>query len=331
MYSNYLVTVDEVSDDGETSNDEMEQQSCSGQPPVNDQALGNDQNSDFDNDQNLNSGQEENVDDQNSVDERSNSDNERQDSNGKRSNCDDVTRASPKWKEGLTRKTSAMKRANLQHFIYSFHSVYNPSLGDHGNGHVHTLAESEGVLLHHCHGDQHRLVDRYDSSCNKRSHDMMRWGDEELTALKALCVTGSWGDDDAAIQLQCSSDDDHDDDVTMETDSDELVAKKQKLKAQFNEEYDKGQSDEQDYFSEMKQKLAAQAELNKSIFEGVDDELRWQLEGFPAGCYVRMEIKGIPCELLEKFDPQQPLIIGGLSPSEEQLSFLQVGGAGLHV
>ena len=229
---------------------------------------------------------------------------------------------STKWKEGLVKKSSRIKKANLQHFIYSVTSTYDPSVanGD-DSSHAHTMAESEGVLLRRYHGDQGILVHQCDSSCVIRSP--MGWSNDKVTALKTLCVTGSWGDDDAVMQLQSSSDED----VTMEMNQDELVAKKQKLKAQFNEEYDdKEQNTEQDYFSEMKEKLAAQAELNKSTFEGVEDKLRWQLEGFPAGCYVRMKIKDIPYELVEKFDAQQPLIVGGLSPGEEQLSYLQVGG-----
>lgn len=259
----------------------------------------------------------ETTGDQDSDDERSSSDDER--SNEQESSYGEGIVISTKWKEGLVKKTTG--RINLQHTIYSVNSTHDPTAGD--GSHAHTMVESEGVLQRHHHGDQHMLVHQCDSSCTVRSP--LGWSVEHMMALKTLCVTGSWGDDDAAMQLQSSSDED----IAMEMDDDELIAKKQKLKAQFNEEYDtsKEHSGEKDYFSEMKEKLAAQAELNKSTFEGVADELRWRLEGFPVGCYVRMEIKGIPCELIENFDPQQPLIVGGLSTGEEQLSYLQVGGA----
>jgi len=265
------------------------------------------------------------TDDQDSDDERSSSDDERsndQTLNSKRSSSDEDERISTKWKEELPNKTTGLKKVNLQHLIYAGNSTFSPAPIDDNptlNSDIHTIVESEGVLLrHHC-DNQQKLVHQSDGSCVKRP--AIQWNDDQVTALKMLCVTGSWGDGDAVMQLQSSSDED----VTMEIDHDELVAKKQKLKAQFNEEYDQKEQDvEQDFFSEMKQKLAGQAELNKSTFEGVADELRWQLEGFPVGCYVRMEIKGIPCELMETFDPQQPLIVGGLSPGEEQLSYLQV-------
>lgn len=281
-----------------------------------DQGANNDQDT-----QELHSDQEsDTASDQDSDDDRSSSDEKSNDQDSSSEGSKEEKMISTKWKEGLVKKGLKIKKVNLQHFIYSVTSTYDSSIANgNDSSHTHTMVESEGVLLHRHHDNQHTLTHQCDSSCVIRSP--MGWSDNQVTALKTLCVTGSWGDDDAVLQLQSSSDED----VTIETNQDELVAKKQKMKAQFNEEYDnKEQNSEQDYFSEMKEKLAAQAELNKSTFEGVTDELRWQLEGFPAGCYVRMEIKGIPYELVEKFDPRQPLIVGGLSPGEEQLSYLQV-------
>ena len=302
---------------GELSDDDDVEQLCNDQSSDKDQDSANDQASD---DQDSFDDQDSNTEDgQNSDDERSSSDNER--SNDQDSLSEGSRVISTKWKEGLVNKTAGIK-VNLQHLIYTSTSTCDPTPSDDNGSHGHTIVESEGVLLRHCRDDQRALVHQCDSSCIVRSP--VEWSAEQVTALKTLCVTGSWGDNDAAMQLQSSSDEE----VTMEMDDDELVAKKQKLKASFNEEYDsKQQGVEHDHFSEMKEKLAAQAELNKSTFEGMADELRWQLEGFPAGCYVRMEIKDIPCELIERFDPRQPLIVGGLSPGEEKLSYLQVGGA----
>ena len=312
------------------SNQDLE----SNQKSDNDQDLDNvvnsDNDQDSDNNQDLNT-----TDDQDSDDERSSSDDDDrsndQSNNGEGSNNQgshgkgsiEQGVISTKWKEGLVKKSLYhKKRLHLQRLIYSVISAYNPAPSDDDGNHANVMAESEGVLLRHHHDDQQTLVQQCDSSCVVRS--AQGWSTDQVTALRTLCVTGSWGDEDAAMQLQSSSDED----VAMEMDDDELVAKKQKLKTQFNEDYDnKGQDGGQDYFSEMKERLTAQVELNKSTFDGVADELRWQLEGFPAGCYVRMEIKGIPCELIERFDPRLPLIVGGLSPGEDQLSYLQVGVA----
>jgi hypothetical protein len=43
-----------------------------------------------------------------------------------------------------------------------------------------------------------------------------------------------------------------------------------------------------------------------------------------AGLYVRVEIHGVPCELVENFDPAYPLVLGGLLPSEEAMGYLQL-------
>lgn len=40
--------------------------------------------------------------------------------------------------------------------------------------------------------------------------------------------------------------------------------------------------------------------------------------------YVRVELREVPCELVDRFDPHYPLVLGGLLPMEESLAFLQL-------
>ncbi|XP_043592079.1 ribosome biogenesis protein BMS1 homolog [Bombus pyrosoma] len=100
-----------------------------------------------------------------------------------------------------------------------------------------------------------------------------------------------------------------------------LLEKKKKLKEQFDLEYDNGES--KTYYDELKLEVEKQANLNKSEFEGLDDNIRVQLEGYRPGMYVRVEIETVPCELVTNLDPTYPLIIGGLLHGEENIGYVQ--------
>lgn len=58
----------------------------------------------------------------------------------------------------------------------------------------------------------------------------------------------------------------------------------------------------------------------------MDDESRVQYEGFRPGMYIRVELSSLPCELVTNFDPNYPIILGGLGSSEGNIGYLQVGG-----
>lgn len=100
-----------------------------------------------------------------------------------------------------------------------------------------------------------------------------------------------------------------------------LLEKKKKLKEQFDLEYDN--SETKTYYDELKLEVERQANLNKSEFEGIDDNIRVQLEGYRPGMYVRVEIETVPCELITHLDPTYPLIIGGLLHGEENIGYVQ--------
>lgn len=101
----------------------------------------------------------------------------------------------------------------------------------------------------------------------------------------------------------------------------ELMAKKMKLKAQFDADYDNKDdgriTGDHEYYEEIKAIANRQSELNKTEFEHLDDDLRVQIEGYRAGLYVRIGFKHVPCEFVNNFDPNYPILIGGLNLSEE--------------
>uniref|UniRef100_A0A4W4EIV6 Bms1-type G domain-containing protein n=1 Tax=Electrophorus electricus TaxID=8005 RepID=A0A4W4EIV6_ELEEL len=99
------------------------------------------------------------------------------------------------------------------------------------------------------------------------------------------------------------------------------LEKKRRLKERFDAEYDDGDAT---YFDDLKEEMQKQAELNRTEFEGMDDESRVQYEGFRPGMYVRLEIPGLPCEFVTNFDPHYPIILGGLGASEGNIGYLQM-------
>jgi ribosome biogenesis protein BMS1 len=110
----------------------------------------------------------------------------------------------------------------------------------------------------------------------------------------------------------------------------ELVAKKLKLKAKFDAEYDNPElkdstrvdGDDDAFYEKLKSDADKQAEINKKEFEGLDDDIRNEIEGFRAGLYVRLGFKNMPCEFVENFDPYYPILIGALNMSEENVGLV---------
>ena len=54
------------------------------------------------------------------------------------------------------------------------------------------------------------------------------------------------------------------------------------------------------------------------------EEQRIAMEGFRPGAYLRLRFTGVPCELMQHFDPAQPLLVGGVSAAEEGVGFMQL-------
>lgn len=106
----------------------------------------------------------------------------------------------------------------------------------------------------------------------------------------------------------------------------ELMAKKMKLKAQFDADYDNTDegriTGDHQYYEELKAEATKQAELNKNVFAGLDNDLRIQIEGHRAGLYVRLGFKNVPCEFVNNFDATYPILIGGLNMAEENIGYV---------
>ncbi|XP_024878826.1 ribosome biogenesis protein BMS1 homolog [Temnothorax curvispinosus] len=169
------------------------------------------------------------------------------------------------------------------------------------------------------------------------------WLEEENKALLInRFVTGKWKESEDAEELLKLDDEDlygdfedletgekhkAEDAAPKELSADEteeqkkLLEKKKKLKEQFDAEYDN--TEKKTYYDELKAEVERQAGINKSEFEGLDDDIRVQLEGYRPGMYVRVEIEAVPSELITHLDPTYPIIIGGLLHGEENIGYVQ--------
>ncbi|KAG0006532.1 Glycoside hydrolase 2 (Mannanase, beta-galactosidase) [Modicella reniformis] len=104
----------------------------------------------------------------------------------------------------------------------------------------------------------------------------------------------------------------------------DIAAKKEQLKKKFEAEYGDEEEDKKDFYDEIKGEMAMQQQINEAEFEDDDPITRAMVEGFRPGTYVRILLKDMPCEFIRHFQPEFPIVMGGLLPAEENYGFIQV-------
>jgi ribosome biogenesis protein BMS1 len=124
--------------------------------------------------------------------------------------------------------------------------------------------------------------------------------------------------------------------VGFENEREKNALRKEELKSRFEEEdrdgFMNGQSkpeDEQefgedDWYDAQKSLLEKQQSINKAEFDQLDEMSRIRIEGFKAGTYARIILKDVPYEFCAAFKPKNPVIIGGLTPTEDRFGYIQV-------
>ena len=81
---------------------------------------------------------------------------------------------------------------------------------------------------------------------------------------------------------------------------------------------------EDEWYDHQKALLEKQQDINRAEFDQLDELSRVRVEGYKAGTYARIILEGVPCEFVESFNPRMPLIIGGLTPTEDRMGFVQI-------
>lgn len=130
--------------------------------------------------------------------------------------------------------------------------------------------------------------------------------------------------------------------VTLEDARDKNARRKEELKLRFEEEDREGfgndkanarregdgnpeeEFGEDDWYDAQKSRIQKQLDINRAEFAELDDVSRSRVEGFRAGTYARIVLTNVPYEFSAFFNPRMPLVIGGLSPTEDRFGFLQV-------
>ncbi|OCK98863.1 DUF663-domain-containing protein [Cenococcum geophilum 1.58] len=127
----------------------------------------------------------------------------------------------------------------------------------------------------------------------------------------------------------------------MEAEREKNARRKEELKLRFEEEDREGfandkanerrekANDEQefgedDWYDAQKAMIQKQLTINRAEFEQLDEVSRIRVEGHKAGTYARIVLEQVPYEFSANFNPRYPVIIGGLTPTEERFGFVQI-------
>ena len=81
---------------------------------------------------------------------------------------------------------------------------------------------------------------------------------------------------------------------------------------------------EDDWYDAEKSEIQKQLTINQAEFDSLDARSRVRVEGHKAGTYAKLVLSNVPCEFSQSFTPRYPIIIGGLTPTEDRMGFVQV-------
>ncbi|KAI4152167.1 MAG: hypothetical protein LQ340_003063, partial [Diploschistes diacapsis] len=128
--------------------------------------------------------------------------------------------------------------------------------------------------------------------------------------------------------------------ISLEAEREKNAKRKEELKLRFEEEDREGflndkaneprqgpdepEFGEDEWYDAEKAKIQKQLNVNRAEFDALDERSRLRVEGYKAGTYARIVLEDVPCEFVSSFNPRFPILIGGLSATEERFGFVQV-------
>jgi hypothetical protein len=75
---------------------------------------------------------------------------------------------------------------------------------------------------------------------------------------------------------------------------------------------------------QMKDEIEMSKQRNLVELGKLHETTRLEMEGYRGGTYLRLELHGMPCEMVQFFDPSHPILVGGLGTGEEGVGYMQV-------
>ncbi|CAG8469399.1 7186_t:CDS:10 [Gigaspora rosea] len=247
-----------------------------------------------------------------------------------------------RWKSDLTNKAENMfianRRVNIMQLIYgekapeeiACNSISNSAQGTRSKNDERPLKYDEDFfkVANNDTGNA-KILEAIDSSKSYFDiENLDEWDDETvLESIRNRFITGSL-EDKNPTGLN-NSDNNEDEEIYSDFEDLEIgeivKATQILLKKKFDAEYDnKDDTPKVDFYDELKEGISKQLQLNREEFDDDDPYTRVMVEGFRPGTYVRILLKGMPCEFVNYFDPVYPVIVGGLLTAEENLGFIQV-------
>ncbi|WKT45998.1 hypothetical protein QSH57_010872 [Fusarium oxysporum f. sp. vasinfectum] len=126
----------------------------------------------------------------------------------------------------------------------------------------------------------------------------------------------------------------------IEAEREKNAKRKEELKMRFEEEDREGflndkanarreggdvqEFGEDQWYEAQKAMIQKQLDINKEEFENLDERQRSAVEGYRAGKYAKVVLEGVPAEFVKLFDARRPIVVGGLSATEDRFGYLQV-------
>ncbi|WVZ56824.1 hypothetical protein U9M48_007300 [Paspalum notatum var. saurae] len=252
-----------------------------------------------------------------------------------------------KWKENLLSR----QRPNLNQLVYGKHSTNLDGVAPEEN-HDNDSSDDEEFFKPKGQKKQSKnespsLDDIDAEDCSKFFKAELRdWSNEDLiNSIRDRFVTGNWSK--AALRGQESNENGEDGEEiygdfedletgevhmsqTAETAEGNSVIHKEDDPELSADEVDddkkksrREQSNGGDYFDKLKEEMELRKQMNISELNNLDEDTRVDIEGFRTGTYVRLEVHGVPFELVEHFDPCHPILVGGVGLGEENTGYMQ--------